>query len=85
MQKVVNLVYDPKKETKKKFEVRLAEAVAATGEPEENVQVIVREIKRPTLRLGGHDRTALAGLDRESDFAMISSRRFRMYLTSAAS
>ena len=57
MKKVISLIYDPKEESKEAFEARMAQAVAATGEPEENVTVIVTEIvdcKRPTVDEHGH-------------------------------
>jgi hypothetical protein len=41
----VRLTYDAPKETAEAFEIRMAEATAATGEPEENVTVIVRELR----------------------------------------
>ena len=42
--KCIALTYDPKEETEEAFEARKAEAIAATGESEENVTVIVNEI-----------------------------------------
>jgi hypothetical protein len=51
MPKFIELIFDPKEETKEAFEARVAEAIAATGEPTENVRVIVNEIvdwQRPT-------------------------------------
>jgi hypothetical protein len=54
--KFIKLIYDPKEETEEAFEARKAEAIAATGEPEENVTVIVREIVHwnPTTDERGH-------------------------------
>jgi hypothetical protein len=54
--KYIQLIYDPKEETREAFETRMAEAVAAAGEQEENVTVIVREIIdwNPTVDDIGH-------------------------------
>jgi hypothetical protein len=55
--KFIELIFDPKEETKEAFDTRVAEAIAATGEPAENVRVIVNEIvewQRPTVDDIGH-------------------------------
>jgi len=55
--KFIELIFDPKEETEEAFEARVAEAIAATGEPAENVRVIVNEIvewQRPTVDDIGH-------------------------------
>jgi hypothetical protein len=41
--KYIRLWHDPKEETSEAFEARKAEAIAATGEPEE-VTIVIREI-----------------------------------------
>jgi hypothetical protein len=53
----VRLIYDPQKETAEAFEVRMAEAIAATGKPEEEVTVVVHEVvhcPKPTVDYCGN-------------------------------
>jgi hypothetical protein len=54
--KYIRLIHDPAEETEEAFEVRKAEAIAATGEPDENVTVIVSQIVHwnPNTNQHGH-------------------------------
>ena len=45
--KFIQLTHDPREETAEAFQARKAEAIAATGEPEEKVGVIVNQIIYP--------------------------------------
>jgi hypothetical protein len=48
--KYIQLTHDPREETAEAFQKRKAEAIAATGEPENKVGVIVNEIIYPKTK-----------------------------------